>query len=381
MSESTVKENIVVIGGGYGGVQAAQKLASKLGKSYQIILIERKSHFYHNIGGLRALVEEGFEAKVLIPYTHVFDKYGEGKLVHGTVTKLNTNDLTIRKADGGEENITFKVAVVATGSDYPRPAKFDGKNKDEGINELLRQREALKNAKKVLIIGAGPVGIELTGEILEVYKDKEITLVHGEDNVLSSRFPNKLRDSLTRQLKSLNVNLILNDKVDAQRQNIGDGLSKLTITTEKGQTIESDIQFFVVGAKPNTSLIESLNGSLIDDRHLVKVKPTFQLDLDGYNHIFAIGDITNIPETKLSFRAGMHADIVAKNIVSFLKEKKLQEYKPGKEAIFVPIGRKGGAGLLPISNLVVGPWMVSGIKGKGLFVNQLWKLLNATPEK
>jgi NADH dehydrogenase FAD-containing subunit len=80
--------------------------------------------------------------------------------------------------------------VVATGSDYPRPAKFDGENKEVDINEILRQREALKNARKILIVSGGPVGIELAGELVEVYgNEKEITLLHGKENLLTSVFP------------------------------------------------------------------------------------------------------------------------------------------------------------------------------------------------
>jgi thioredoxin reductase len=83
-----------------------------------------------------------------------------------------------------------------------------------------------------------------------------------------------------------------------------------------------NIQFVAIGAKPNTSLIKTLNGVLVDENTiLVKVKPTLQVDLDGYNHLFAIGDITNVPETKLAFRAALHADIATKNIVSILNEK------------------------------------------------------------
>ncbi|RGB23662.1 hypothetical protein C1646_728004 [Rhizophagus diaphanus] len=376
-------QTIVIVGGGYGGYAVAQKLASKFNKSqsHQIILIERKSHFYHSVAGLRTVVEDGFEEKVSIPYDHLFDKHGPGKLIHGTVIKLNKNDLIVRTNDGEEQNITFEIAVIATGSNYPRPAKFDAENKEEGTKEIIRQREAVKNAQKILIVGGGPVGIELAGEIATVYENKkEVTLVHGEDNLLSPNFPNKLRDSLAKQLKDLNVKLILGDRIDFQKNNIGDGLSKLTITTEKEQVIESDVQFVAIGAKPNTSLVESLNGSLVDENsHLVKVKPTLQLDLnDEYNHIFAIGDITNVPETKLAFRAGLHADLVSKNISFFIDNKKLEEYKPMKETMFVTIGKKGGAGLLPMfGGLVVGSMMVRNLKGKHLFVDKYRKELNA----
>ncbi|CAI2163176.1 13485_t:CDS:1 [Funneliformis geosporum] len=383
MSALTTKPNIVIIGGGYAGLTAAQKLSSTLSNTHQILLIERKSHFHHDIGGLRAIVEEGFEKKIIIPYDHIFEKHGDGKVIHGTVTRFNKNDLIVRKSNGQEININFEIAVIATGSDYLRPAKFIGENKDDDVKEILEQREALKNAQRVLIVGGGPVGIELAGEIASVYgNEKEITLLHGNEELLSPKFPKKLKDSLAKQLKDLNVNLILGERIDFKRYNVGNGLSQLAITTEKGQIIESDIQFVAIGTKPNISIIEHLNARLIDENtHLVKVKPTLQLDLDEYEHIFAIGDITNIPESKLAFRAGHHAELVGRNIVSYLSRKKLEEYKPAKEAIVITVGKNGGAGLLPLFNgIVVGSMISRNVKSKSLFVDKYWKMANATPE-
>ncbi|CAG8552188.1 5197_t:CDS:1 [Funneliformis mosseae] len=384
MSASTNKPNIVIIGGGYAGLTAAQKLSSALSNTHQILLIEKKSHFHHDIGGLRTIVEEGFEKKIIIPYDHIFDKHGDGKIIHGTVTRFKKNDLIVRKSNGQELKINFEIAVIATGSDYSRPAKFIGENKDDDVKEILEQREALKKAQRVLIVGGGPVGIELAGEIASVYgKEKEITLIHGKEELLTPKFPKKLKDSLATQLKDLNVNLILGDRIDFERYNVGNGLSKMTITTEKGQTVESDIQFVAIGQKPNTSIIEQLNADLIDENtHLVKVKSTLQLELDEYDHIFAIGDITNIPESKLAFRAGLHGELVGKNIVSYLTNKRLEEYKPVKEAMIITVGKNGGAGLLPIFNgLVIGSMLTRNIKSKSLFVDKYWKMANATPEK
>ncbi|CAG8677169.1 4508_t:CDS:2, partial [Cetraspora pellucida] len=127
--------------------------------------------------------------------------------------------------------------------------------------------------------------------------------------------------------------------------------------------IESDVQFVAFGVKPNTGLIETFDQSLIEqDTTRVKVKPTLQLDHDNYAHIFALGDITNINETKLAYRAGLHADIVTKNIIACINNKNLVEYKPGPEFMVIPIGKNKGAGLLPMGNMVVGSFMTKNVK-------------------
>ncbi|CAG8792771.1 743_t:CDS:1, partial [Racocetra fulgida] len=107
-----------------------------------------------------------------------------------------------------------------------------------------------------------------------------------------------------------------------------------------GTQIESDVQFVAFGVKLNTSVIETLDHTLIEeDTTRVKVRSTLQLDHDNYGHIFALGDITNINETKLAYRAGLHADIVAKNIIARINNKKLVEYKPGPESMCITIGK------------------------------------------
>ncbi|CAG8661710.1 724_t:CDS:2 [Dentiscutata heterogama] len=368
----TTKPNIVIVGGGYGGIAVATKLESSLHKTHQIILIERKTHFYHAIGGLRTVVEDGFENKVIIPYDNLF-KHG-GKIVHATVTTINKNEVIVDTETELGTQIPFKYLIIATGSNHSKPAKMMADNKEEGIAEIIAQREAVKNARKILIIGG-----ELAGEIASVYQDKEVTLIHSENHLLTDKFPRKMTDLLAKQLRELNVKLIFGEKVIFPSSGIDDGLSSITLETDKGTQIESDVQFVAFGAKPNTGVIKTLDQSLIEQyTTLVKVKPTLQLENDNYAHIFALGDITNIKETKLAYRAGLHADVVTKNIIALINNKKLVEYSPGAEAMLVPIGKNKGASLLPMGNMVVGGFMTKNIKGKTLMVDRTWKSLNAT---
>ncbi|CAG8656776.1 9528_t:CDS:2 [Gigaspora margarita] len=372
------KPNIVIVGGGYGGIVVATKLESALHKTHQIILIERKTHFYHSIGGLRAVVEDGFEHKIIIPYDNLF-KY-DGKVVHSTVTTIHKKEVIVNTETEWGTHIPFEYLVIATGSTYPRPGKLTAENKEESVDELVAQRNAVRNANKILIIGGGPVGIELAGEIASVYQDKEVTLIHAANHLLNEKFPKKMINLLAKQLKELNVKLIFGEFIKFPSSGIGDGLSPLTLETDKGTQIESDVQFVAFGVSPNTSIIGTLDQSLIEsDTSRVKVRPTLQLDNDNYDHIFALGDITNINETKLAYRAGLHADVITKNIIARINNKKLVEYKPGPEVMIIPIGKAKGAALLPFGNMVVGSFMAKNAKGKTLMVDRFWKSLNATP--
>ncbi|CAG8677153.1 4507_t:CDS:2 [Cetraspora pellucida] len=225
------KPNIVIIGGGYGGITVATKLESALHKTHQIILIERKTYFYHSIGGLRAVVEDGFEHKIIIPYNNLF-KHG-GKVVHATVDAIHEKEVTVNTETELGTQIPFEFLIIATGSNYPKPGKLIADNKEEGVVDLVTQRNAVKHAKKILIIGGGPVGIELAGEIASVYRNKEITLIHSENHLLNEKFPQKMKDLLAKQLRKLNVKLIFGERINLSSSSIGDGLSPLTLETDK----------------------------------------------------------------------------------------------------------------------------------------------------
>ena len=63
---SEKKPVVLIVGGGYGGIQCAKSL-DKTGQFF-VILIDRKSYFFHNVGALRAAVEPDFARKILVPY-------------------------------------------------------------------------------------------------------------------------------------------------------------------------------------------------------------------------------------------------------------------------------------------------------------------------
>ena len=82
------KPTVIIVGGGYGGAAAAKKLDLDL----NVILIDKKNHFFHNIGALRPCVEPKTIYKALIPYDQLLTM---GAFIQGTVTKI-TEDMKIR---------------------------------------------------------------------------------------------------------------------------------------------------------------------------------------------------------------------------------------------------------------------------------------------
>src|SRR5947208_1531278 len=109
----TETNNIVIVGGGYGGIQTAIELEKSLisnkyntnKSNYRIILIDRKSYFYHSVGSLRTTVEDNFEKKIMIPYSKLF-KSDNNKVIQANVIGIHKNEVVIdEKIDNHDGNV------------------------------------------------------------------------------------------------------------------------------------------------------------------------------------------------------------------------------------------------------------------------------------
>ena len=79
--------------------------------------------------------------------------------------------------------------------------KIAAATKEEAIEKYHELADLLKEKEKILIIGGGPVGVELAGEISEKYSDKEITLVHSQSQLIGSGLRQVFFDKVEEQLR------------------------------------------------------------------------------------------------------------------------------------------------------------------------------------
>src|SRR5450755_861295 len=162
----------VVIGGGYGGVNVAKALDADL----DVVLVEPKDAFVHNVGALRALVEPAFLPKIFLPYDRLLAR---GRVVRDRAVEVSAHRVVL----GSGESITADYVVVATGSTYPFPAKSDAHDAADAIDNYRAAYDELTHTNRVLLVGAGPVGIEPAGEIKAKWPDKHVTLLDLADDV------------------------------------------------------------------------------------------------------------------------------------------------------------------------------------------------------
>src|SRR6266516_348817 len=103
---------VIVVGGGYGGVGVAKALDADV----DVVMVEPKDAFVHNIGALRALVEPAFLPKIFLPYDRLLDR---GRVIRDRAVEVSADRVVL--ASG--EAIPADYVVLATGSASPVPAK------------------------------------------------------------------------------------------------------------------------------------------------------------------------------------------------------------------------------------------------------------------
>jgi len=368
MSEGR-KLRIVVVGGGAAGASAVRTFAKKLDPHrHDLILITARPRYAYLPAALRLLVSRDTPLDtVFMSYEKVFDNF-PGQLVIGKATSVEANP----GGRGGKvilnsgDEVLYDVVVVATGSSWEGLVDFpDDENLYKEFTEDWRNK--FKDANNVVIVGGGAVGIETAGEIKDAYPDKPVTIVQSAKYLLSDIYPRNFRMDIERRLRIRGIDIIFDDKVEG-RPVLQPGTP---LITQKGKSVKCDLLVTARGAGPNTSLLQSLEPSPLTDRGYVKVLPGLQLQ--SHPSIFALGDITDLQETKQFQKTAGHASVVVPNVLSYLEGEELKQHcKPGKDIIMISNGRNGGASYLGVFwGMTFGDLFTKTIKSKDLFVGMV----------
>ena len=186
-----------------------------------------------------------------------------------------------------------------------------------------------------MIVGGGPIGVELAGEIRSAHPDKKITLVDSNDRLLST-LPKGVGRKAERSLSRRGISVKLSTRLEQDNSGYVD---------QRGEPYEADLVIHAIGITTNGIPVDGPES--INDRGQLRVDE--HMRVNGRENVFAIGDVTDVPEIKLGASARVHANTAAKNLIAFLKspDARLKSYAPAKPMGLVTFGRRGGAAQLP----------------------------------
>ena len=211
---------------------------------------------------------------------------------------------------------TYDKLVLTVGS-WPIVPRFEGgdlenillcKNHDHAIEIIEKSKEA----KNVIVIGAGYIGVELV-EAFEM-QGKKVTLIDAENRIMAKYLDKEFTDIAEKEFSDRGVNLVLGEKVAKFE---GENGKVTKVVTEKG-TYEGDLVVLCIGFAPNSKLVKGKldtlpNGAIIIDEYMRTSK----------EDVFAAGDCCVVKynpahDTRyipLATNAVRMGTLVARNIV------------------------------------------------------------------
>ncbi|WP_330211999.1 NAD(P)/FAD-dependent oxidoreductase [Pseudomonas sp. Z18(2022)] len=368
------KKSVLVIGGGAAGHQIAYQLRDIADTT----LVDPKTYWEVPMAVPRLLVEPDALA-ARIPYASFI---GSAQHLQGRVTALNDASAKVALADGSQQTLSFDYAVIATGSASLDPIiKAQAPTELQRAAELLALNKRLRTARAVVVVGAGPVGVETAAELRESLPNVEVTLVHGEGRVLD-KAPSKFAGWAEKYLRIKGVNLVLGETVTTPSVSKQPGDGK--VITSTGRILPADAIIWAAGIRPATAFVADSWPDAVQANGLVKVDS--YLRVASHPTVFAVGDVTNLPENRLAIVAGLHVKSVVGNLKRLIaaetpSQTKLKPYKPalpGKgsgKLMIVSLGRTDGLTSVPFGQFRIS-FLARKIKSHDLLVGMSRKALD-----
>jgi apoptosis-inducing factor 2 len=364
-TSSQAHPSVLVLGGGYGGINVAKALDDVA----YVTLVDPTEAFVHNVAAWRSLVEPDWLDRIFLPYEHLL---AAGRFVRDRAAHVDGRRVTLASGHVLEPDYL----VLATGSSYPFPAKTEEPDVPSARARHQRAHEALVAAERVLIVGAGPAGLELSGEIKAVYPDKRVTIADVSQDILAGPYDQDLRDELRRQLDALGIELRLGAVLTELPSASPATLAPIRIATADGDELAADIWFRAFGVRPHSEYLEG--GSLADrrdDRGYVRVDE--HLRVAGEPQVFALGDVSGA-DRDMAGIATTQAELVAANIRALITGTgELTSWQRFPPVIAIPLGPEGGAGFL--GDGVADRATIAEVKGRDMLVERYAALFDAAP--
>jgi NADH:quinone reductase (non-electrogenic) len=318
------RRRVVVVGGGFGGLQAARKLG---GAPVDVTLVDRQN--FHLFQPLVYQVATGAlsAAEVAAPLRGVFKRQANVRVVLAEVSgfDLERRQVLLDHLPNGArgERLDYDTLVVAGGSRYSYFGHDDWRERAPELKSLagaldIRNRiltafeaaeiepdeERRRSWLTFVVVGGGPTGVEMAGQIAELARETlrrdfrhvdtraaRVLLVETADRILTG-FPPSLSHKAERSLEKLGVTPFVGHTV------VDVGSASVAIRSANGEIEDVGARTVIwaagVAASPLAAALASAAGSEVDRAGRLTVKAG--LTLPDHPEVFAIGDMVRIAQ-------------------------------------------------------------------------------------
>jgi NADH:quinone reductase (non-electrogenic) len=354
---SAEKPRVVIVGSGFGGLEAAKKLACK---DVQVTVIDRTN--YHLFQPLLYQVATAAlsPADIAAPVRAVLSKCRNVEVI---LAEVQSVDVDAKKVKTVDLAIDYDYLILATGARHSYFGHDEWETLAPGLKSLedaieLRRRIllAFEYAEKItdeaarraalnfVIIGGGPTGVEMAGAIAEISRhtlaknfrhidpsQARVILIEGEPRLLAA-YPEDLSASARKQLEDLGVEV----RTGARATNL----------TEQGVQVNGEFipcRVKIWAAGNTASFVGKTLGAPVDRCGRVIVND--DLTIPGHPEVQVIGDLANFPHqtgqplpgiSPVAMQQGRRA---ARNVLAMTRGRKPQRFRYWDKGTMATIGR------------------------------------------
>jgi NADH dehydrogenase len=365
------KPRVVILGGGFAGLNAAKELA---GAPVEVVLIDKENyHLFQPL--LYQVATAGLSSgDIATPIRSILRSYDNVRVRMAEATSIDRGNRRVELDDG---SIAYDYLLVATGT---RPKYFGPDRWRENSTPLKTVADAIELRRKILyaferaeqsddpeaieewltfvVIGGGATGVEMAGAIREIAaevmvrdfrtiepEEARVVLIDAMPGVLNG-YPEELSEHARQELEDRDVEVILGSPVEDIRED------RVEID---GQTLRSRTVVWAAGVEP-TPLVDSL-GVETTDGGQVPIDDDLRLADDS--RVFVLGDIAYLEDddaeplpgiAPVAIQQGRHA---AQNIRALVDDRPVEPFAYRDRGMMATIGRKAAVG-------VVGNWHLKG---------------------
>lgn len=361
---------VVIIGGGFGGLRAAQRLR---GKEVAVTLVDRRNHHVFQPLLYQVATAGLSPGDIASPIRWILRRQRNVEVLLEDVSRIDPAAHTVQFRDG--EACRYDYLIVAAGATHAYFGHDDWRPHAPGLKTL---EDALEIRRRVLlafeaaerdsviaqrparltfvIVGGGPTGVELAGALAEIARQTlaqdfrhfdpraaRIMLIEAGPTILSA-FPAKLRDAARRDLERLGVEV----RTGVAVTRIGPH-----VVAAGSETIEASTVLWAAGVA--ASPLGASLGVPLDRAGRVLVNP--ELTIPGHADVFVIGDLASLAGrdgrplpgvAQVAIQMGEHA---AHNIVRATEGQPLRPFHYRDLGNMATIGRASAIADLPIAQL------------------------------
>jgi NADH dehydrogenase len=337
-AEPSTQHRVVVVGAGFGGLFAVRRLARS---PVDVTLVDRRNH--HLFQPLLYQVATGMlsQGQIAPPIRHIVRRHRNVRVELAAVSGFDLERRVVHAMSGAglyDFEIPYDSLIVATGANqsyfgHDELARYAPgmKTIDDALElrrrifgafemaEIAADPEEQRQWLTVAIVGAGPTGVELAGQVRALalrclkgeYRNIDpasvrVVLLDGGKEPLAT-FGDRLSGKAQRELERLGVDLRMESRV------VGVDANGVDVVGSDGSTSRIDARTTVwaagVQASPLAAALAEASGASVDRAGRIAVLP--DLTLPGHPEVFAVGDMAALNDlpgvAEVAMQGGLHA--------------------------------------------------------------------------